>query len=397
MMRKLLPVVLVLLLVLPLSGCWGKREVDQLGFVLALGIDAGTQPGHYQITYQMAKPGKGGDGGEMSSQTLTVESFGIRESIEQVYEVLDKEPFVGTVRIILIGEEAAQAGINQVLDFMQRYYEFRRTTYLILAEGKAQDILNLELREEKVPALALQSLTNQGYATSVFPTVRLGHYLTVLGTASTAPVLPVVHALKPGSQGIYYKTEGEEPAEMRMYGAGVFAGDKLATYLTDQETKGFMWLNNEVEQRLITSRAEEPFFGARVTESSTEWKVRNEDGQMLIHYTIKSTVLLNEYHGTASKPPAEFETITDQAAAELKQTILAECQAALAKSKELKLDFLGIGRHIESQQPKYWREIKEDWETALVDFPVVIDVEITIDHTGSSINAPTNPVGKGQE
>ncbi len=403
MKKRLWAVVLVgLFLTLAVTGCWGKREVEDLGFVLAIGVDQGDNPDQYDVTYQMAIPKKGAQGPDMQDLTITTTGISIRGSLEKVFTLSSRQPFVGTVKILVIGEEAAKQGINKFLDFFQRYYEFRRTTYLVMTRGKAQDLLNIKIRAEKFPALVLQAYMNQKEMTSTFPVVRLGHYLTVLATGSTAPVIPVVSTVKPGEADIKYKPEQEgAPEELRIAGVGVFNGDKLAGYLSEQETRGYMWLRNEAQQRFLCTElddgGEHYFTSGRVTATSTKMKLEKSNGSYGMHYTVNFTGDVDEFSWKPEKrtPEQWYQDAAGITKSAFEKLVRSECEAAVSRSKEMDLDFLGVGRLIEEKDPAYWHQIKDRWQARLPEFPVTVDVDYHPENAGGSFNPPVNPPGTG--
>ncbi len=404
MIRRIVLLFLIpIILAIPLSGCWGKQEVESLGFVFGIGIDNGSKPGTYLVTYQMGLPKKAGEGGGgVEDYTISIEGFSMRDTTEKMYNIISRKPFVGTTKVIVLGDSVAREGINPVLDFFQRYYEFRRTTYLVLAKGKAKDLLNIKLRTNKLVSLTLLDNIEKGDVTSTFPKARLGHYLTQLGNVSTAEVLPLAYGLTPGEEGIEYAAkDGEKPEELHLAGMGVFDGDKLKAILTEEETKGFMWLNDEVKYRYLsakTSAEQDNYFtSSRVIKAKTHWKLENIEGKLGIHYEIQVTIDLDEFSAEQKqRSPEEYLKAAKDAAVALNKLIKDECEAALKRERELGLDFLGIGRNIEERNPKYWKEIKDQWQQALLGIPVKVDVDLKPESGGSSFNPPTNPEGVGQ-
>ncbi|HZK86138.1 MAG TPA: Ger(x)C family spore germination C-terminal domain-containing protein [Desulfosporosinus sp.] len=53
------------------------------------------------------------------------------------------------------------------------------------------------------------------------------------------------------------------------------------------------------------------------------------------------------------------------------------------------LDFLGIGRHLEQKNPKYWKTVKDQWEKEIANFPISLDVQVKINNSGMSSGSPT--------
>ncbi len=179
-------------------------------------------------------------------------------------------------------------------------------------------------------------------------------------------------------------------------------GGQLADFLTDEETKGYMWLENNVVHRLITTVGLEDSkvnFGGQILRSTTKYKVSDIDGIIGLQYQIKATVAVDEVLGL-NKLLSETEWLDIMKGAEksFAKVIQKECELSIKKERELSLDFLGIGRHIEQKNSKYWKTVKDQWEQKIVDFPVSLEVKVKINHSGMSSSSPTtNSTGEGQE
>jgi len=379
-----------------LPGCTGKREVEDLAPLIAIGFDVGPKPNTYLITGQYILPKKSATGSEIEDWTLSFEAPTLTEAYEMTNKIMDRTPFNGSTRVIVIGQDLAKSGFKDILDFIQRYSEFRRSVYLVLAKGTAQSILNTKLRSGETPALYIKNSIETVNNISTFPTVRLGHYLTVLGRKSTAPIMPLLHIVESGDSGIEYKAagvNGSEAKELQFEGAGVFRGDHLVDLLTDQETKGYMWLENNVAHRFINTVGigeSNVNFNAHVLKSNTKYKVVDNNGKMELHYQIKTTVAVEEVLGQKESLSAmEWADLMTEAEKLFSTVIKGECELSIQKEKQLSLDFLGIGRHLEEKNPAYWKTVKDQWEQDIADFPVTVDVQVTIDHSGMSNSSPT--------
>lgn len=391
-------IIFVLVILLLIEGCGGKKEVEQLGFVMGIGIDSGRDPGKYKVTCQLALPKSGGGNGtETQDWTITSEVSTMSGVIENISQVLNKSSFAGTARVIILGEGLARSDINEALDHFQRYYDFRRTIYLVLARGEAKDILETQLRSKQLPALDILG-TIQGQPTfSSFPVTRLGHYLTILGRANQNPVIPVVQKTKRGEKEIEYADEKGE--ELLLEGAGVFENGKLVDFLSDEEAKGFMWLDNTVKNRFINAETEGLILSAWVRKTSTKFKIKtNADGKEGITFQIKTKASIDEIKGKQkSMNLEEWKEYTKSLEPVVAQAIEKECRAAVDKSKAIHADFIGIGRKVEQKDPKFWNQVKPDWLNQLSDFPVSYDIQVTLEHAGLPLNSPVSPQKSGQE
>ncbi|AFM39143.1 germination protein, Ger(X)C family [Desulfosporosinus acidiphilus SJ4] len=391
--KKRFVAVMLLVCLIFLPGCWGKREVEELAPLIGLGFDLGKKPGTFLITMQLAKPNQGGQGSaaKIEDRTFSVEVASAREATEMVYKLSSRIPFMGSLKVIVIGDSAAKAGFNDIIDFGQRFAEFRRTMYLVLTKGKAQTLLNMKLRDGELAAMSIKNHMEQGSSLSTFPTVRLGHYLTILGTQSTAPIIPVVESIKSGEDGIEYN-DAKDGKELLIQGAGVLRGDKLVDYLTDKETKGYMWLENNVNNRLVNTMDSEGTisFGGQVLKSNTRYKLTNNNGVIGLQYIITTSISVDEVMGLKRQlSEAEWVDLMNQAEDRYAKVIQKECDLAIEKERELGLDFLGIGRHLEERDPSYWKTLKDQWEDKIADFPISLNVNVSVHHSGMSSSSST--------
>ena len=162
-----------------LTGCWGKREVEELAPLIALGFDLGQKPGTYLITEQFATP-KRSEASNVADvdRTFSLEASSPREAYEMMSKLAYRIPFMGSLKVIVIGEDVAKAGFMDVLDFAQRFAEFRRSMYIVLTKGKAQSVLTMKMRAGLLSGMYIKDNLETGDTISTFPTVRLGHYLT---------------------------------------------------------------------------------------------------------------------------------------------------------------------------------------------------------------------------
>lgn len=389
-------IVFLILSLFFIEGCWGKREVEQLAFVMAIGVDLGEKPGDLLLTYQIAQPKKGGQSGsEINDWTISTEVANVPIGEEKIHEILNRHPFVGTTKVLIIGEDLAKSGINDALDAFQRFYQFRRTMYMLVAKGKAKDILNTKLRNDQLPALSLMGRIEQNKEVSTFPATRIGHYLTVLAREGQAPIIPTVEELKPGEDGIEYKgTEEGKAEELRMQGAGVFRAGKLIDYLSDEEAKGYMWLENEVGSRFVSTREVNGVsLTARVIASNTKYTVTQDKAGPTFQYQVKVKAVIDGVKGTQPlMSPEVWAVFVQDAEKEVEQAIQKECQSAIDKDKKIPLDFLGIGRHIEQKKLSLWKEVRDEWESTLQNLPVELKVQVTLEHGGVARNSAVSPV-----
>src|SRR5690625_2951278 len=136
---------IMLISVLNLTGCWDRRELDELAIVLSMAIDAGEKDGDLLISYKIVNPAGGnqGDGGsDESSGAGQMQSFfilsgqgsSIVDANREIQLRLSRQLFFSQVQVILFGEELARQGVGPLLDHLERDGQLRRTMWIGVVE-----------------------------------------------------------------------------------------------------------------------------------------------------------------------------------------------------------------------------------------------------------------------
>ena len=131
--RLLLPMALVFLVILT-SGCWDRREVEELGLVQALGLDLGPGQKGVTVTVLIAVPSKmtgggggtdeaGGGGGNL---VISMDAPSIYEAFNRINTSLTREITLLQNSTLIFGEALAQQGVKKWVDNLVRFREMRR-------------------------------------------------------------------------------------------------------------------------------------------------------------------------------------------------------------------------------------------------------------------------------
>ena len=90
-----------------LTGCYNPKELDDLAYVIAIGLDKGTED-NILVSYQIAVPikiaGEGSDGGKGSTTIVTLETDSLYNSISRANTMISKEITLSHNKLIVISE-----------------------------------------------------------------------------------------------------------------------------------------------------------------------------------------------------------------------------------------------------------------------------------------------------
>jgi len=74
--KGMLSIIICVFLVLSLSGCWNRRELDTFSILMGMGIDKAEELGKIQLTAQIVKPGDlKSEGGSDAKAYFTVQAI----------------------------------------------------------------------------------------------------------------------------------------------------------------------------------------------------------------------------------------------------------------------------------------------------------------------------------
>lgn len=428
MKRSLFYTAVLALLSLLLSGCWDRREINDLAFVMAIGVDKGTRPGTFIITSQVAVPsefasGRGGEGGGGAWSSLvppvwitSIEGETVMDARRRMAEWAPRRGYTAHAEAIVLGKELARQGIAEVLDFFYRHPEFRRTAHLFVADGTAQSILQAYPRLDPIPGMAGRSLVRWSPLAGTALPVTLQEAVSTLWAGRTQLVLPRlslttgmeyppgqtqpasaqtgnVAASGMGLTGDSLPTdrqgkggEGTGPGphgrELHMMGGAIFKGDRLVGYFNRRESRGYMWILGK-KHGGITVVSSSPGCSGRVAIEITRGRARIvpelTNGHLRIRIQVKE-----EGNVVESLAPLDFTDAKVLRSLERRTAtaIRGEIMEALRRAqKDYRSDVFGFGAAIYRRYPRLWRQIEKDWDRIYPDLEVVVEVESKIRRT----------------
>ncbi|HBF38406.1 MAG TPA: hypothetical protein DDW50_13950, partial [Firmicutes bacterium] len=243
-MKRLFLLILCLLgFIISISGCWDQIELDKRAIIMAVGIDKAEEAGKITVTFQAIIPGRLADPLGHSEKgpairTVSVSGMTILEATKNYQKQTDAIPFFLQNRLLIIGEDLARQGIQPVMDYFIRNMQSHPRAWVLIAHGKAADIVKWKSEVNQIPANyiadLLYSSTRQAITTFALEDI---HHLS-LSLASRLP--------SPATSGIeIVQEQPKQPPEVRIFGTAVFKGDKLVGWLGLRETKGLLWLTQQ--------------------------------------------------------------------------------------------------------------------------------------------------------
>lgn len=382
-----------LMLVPLVSGCWDRREINDMAFVTAAAADL-TPEGKYRVTVEVPLPGKisdvgnrGGGGGSSGSKAYFIDSTEgdtFRQANADQQKAMSRQLYFAHMRVFVFGEELARDNIAQAIDVMARVPQNRMTTYLVVSEGPAADVLNTESTMEKTPAEFLREIASQSERHP--RTVK--RVTEALLAEGQDPYLPLVTIIRttPGD-------DARKQTDLKIDGIGVFQGPKMVGVLKGKEADGVLWALGEIKRPTVTVQA--PKGSGHVSVIVTRYRTRvamhRQGNRVSCRITVKAMGTLAEntspymYEMTSKLPELEH-----QASLEIADEILDGMKALQA----MRSDPVGLCNRVYRLYPALWHTKKNDWRQSLYpSIPIDVHVELDLRNSGNA----TSPVAVPEE
>lgn len=382
----------LIFLILILSGCWSKRELNELALVAALGIDLVDD--EYVISAQVIDPSqvssKQSASGHAPVVTYHAKGKTVFEAIRKILALSPRKLYFAHLQLVVMGEELAKNGLRDTVDFLGRDQEIRNDfTVIVSQQATAKDVLNVLTPIEKIPAnKMLNSLKVMQDAWGSTLEVDIEDLVTKLGVNDQFFVLSAIEVLGEKSLGIDQTNVEriETPVKLKFTGLAIFKKDKLLGYLDEYDSKSLNYLNNQIKSTIeIISCPSKGELSTEITQSKTKTKGVIIDGKPSIQ--INMNVVQNVAEVNCDIDLTTLKTM-DWINNQTEEHIQKNVEKVLNTLQEnYQADVLGFGEAIHRADPKEWKKIKNDWHTIYPDLEFTVKVNVNTQGLGTMQNS----------
>lgn len=149
MKKKIIMLLFAVIFTVPLlTSCYDYTEPNDIAYIVALGIDEGSEEGIYNYTLQFARPSEisggsneeGGSGNNTIS-LINVDAPSVYAAVNLGNHVVSKTFTLSHTKIIVISDTVAKKSIAPLMDSIGRSSDIRPTVFVCVSKGDAKDYL----------------------------------------------------------------------------------------------------------------------------------------------------------------------------------------------------------------------------------------------------------------
>jgi spore germination protein KC len=383
MRRRLIATLLTAALVL--SGCWSRREINDMAPVVTLGFDRVDQG--FEVTAAIAQPAasaghKGAPGAEGRPKVvLQRRGTTITEALQTMQKAASRRLTLHHSQVIVLGERLAKAGVDPLLDFLLRSPELRLHARVFMLRGApVADLLTSQPLMENIQSEALREMDDKQTGLAI----TLKDVAMARAAPYTSVLLPVLE-LQPHPENV----PGAPTNEVVLTGAALFSAQRLATYLDPGETGGTMWLLGSARQAVVTipcPGAPDQALSAQVVHAdraiSPQW-----DGRRLSF----RVVLTGDLYMADVQCPVDLSDPATVARIEaaMRQNVAERVAGVLRKAQAVPADAFGFGERVRARWPALWHQVGDQrWLATWAKTPVQIEPRIKVTHMQTTTFPP---------
>jgi len=379
----------LLSVLLLLGGCWNKRELNELAIVTAVGVDKSDE--QFEISVQIVNPSQvasnKASGIQVPVFTYHAKGKSLFDAIRKLTALTPRKPYYAHAQIIIIGEEMAEEGMNSILDLFQRDPEGRSDfNFIVSHDSTAQEILSVLTPLEDVPASKMfKSLKVSEAVWGTTESVILDDLIQSLGSIDHSAVLPSIHIYGDADAGDFSSNieKIDSPAQLKYGGLAIFKNYKLIGYLTEQESRDYNFLNNNIKSTFeIIACPEEGKISTEIINSSTKMTGHFQNDVPSI--SIKLDIEQNVAEVSCSLDLTKSKTI-DALNKETSRQIKERLERTLQTIQQTyQADLLKFSNVLHREDYQAWNRIKKNWQTLYPNLEVQIEVDVHTKGVGTA-------------
>ena len=371
-MKKSL-IIIIALMTIFLTGCWDVIEINERIFVTAVGIDWNEDPNienEYLVTYvypNIASIKKGESQKEAKFMKSTVAKTPFDGS-RQLTTRLDKPLFFRHMKVIVIGEELLKKPdkIKEFFDGLGRDPRINRKVQIIVAQGKAKDVLSTKTEQEVVVGGYLNSMLRNKKVASRFSAQTFSDIMEDLQVSNVSMAPRAV----------------PKKDEFKLSGSAIIKDYKLIGWLGEYENSLVAMVKGDFISEIVNVPYKDTIVSYIISNAICKKNVHVDNENINVDINIFTEGYLQEYkyESETNAFDEEFLKIVEK---NVKNKVEKDLEKVIGDlQNKYRADILCIGEHISKFEPGLWEEVEGNWEEVFSNLNINVNVDAKIRRTG---------------
>ena len=192
---KYIMIALLAIFVFFFSSDFGLIDVEKTSIITAIAIDL--EGDEYLVTAQIAVPEATDTNAENQKAEISAKGKTVGEALKNTGDVTGWFPKLAFCNLIILGNGLKDTNVIKVVDYFAKTLRVQDSATIILAEGKAQELLLHSTPLDNISSFAIQKiiLKNPGFDREVCP-IDIKTFCSMHYSTSSSAYMPLVKIIK---------------------------------------------------------------------------------------------------------------------------------------------------------------------------------------------------------
>lgn len=376
-------IIICFIILFTLTGCYNYRELNDLAIVSGISI-AKVKEG-YELTVEVVNTKKETDTSSARETDFVIyknTSDSLQEGFRRLINEAPKKMYGAQIELLILDESLAKEDLKNIVDFLARDPEIRSEFYVIV--GKNDDILEITTPLENINSKnIIQSLeTNNTYLGSVNLVTfhdLIDNYLNDKVDLAL-PVIEMIGNVSDGEENENLDNTTTEAFNL-LSNIAVFKDNELAGYLTEEESKVFNLVSNNIRTTLVKTDFEDnQYVITEMVGIECKVEVNSKKNSVSINVDGKAAISEANYAGDLESDE-EIKKIENKLNKYTEDIVKKLIKKTIDKYDS---DIYGFEDMFYKKDAKYYKEhIKDNWEDLFHNLDINVSSNIEIFEKGN--------------
>lgn len=372
--------ILILIILFLMTGCWNYQELNSLAISTAMAIDK--KDDEYEVSILIANSKKNQvSSKEGESQTVVYSAKGksISEALKNIDLENPRQTYIGHLAVIVISEEVAKEGLDNVLDLLLRDSESTKRFYLAIAkDDEAKSIIKVISPLETFPSQTISTnIKASSESQAISSAVTYSKFIENTLKKGMNPILPTITIEGSASKGEKAKNleSSSLDAILKLSTIAIFKYDKLVGYANKDQSRGINLMLDEIKEMIVEYKCDKNILVTSLSEVNTNIDISLKKNK------LKATINVDGI-GDIIENNCKLDLTNTKTINKIEKRVNQKVEKIINNGldliqKDLKSDVIGFGNILYKKEPKYFNKINWDKEFPKLNIKVNSNIKIT--------------------
>ncbi|OZU87648.1 hypothetical protein CIL03_16305 [Virgibacillus indicus] len=317
-----------------LTGCWDEKEIGEIAYVTAIGIDYKDE--NYILYVQLldfsnvAK--QEGQKNSESAPLFVGKSSGktFHEAVNNLYKTSQQPLNWGQIGSIIYSEAVLEKGIETIQQSIQRNPEFRFTPWMFGAKGSIEELFAVSGFFHLPPVYTIMYQPEDTYKVySYIKPLRMYNFFSIYNAPGATAVLPSITVDKNAWR--KFGTDEQPKKTLRINGGFQITEGKYQDWMSYEDLTGVRWVESKTNITPVKIIDNEKEIGiVEITSPSARIKLIGNEGEAKFEIKIKAKGIVADLREELNQ--SKIESLVKK---QIKEEIRTTYQKGLEKNIDI--------------------------------------------------------------